>query len=90
MLKRTLGKTGCELSVVGSGALVFKDETPESAAQQMAAIWNDVDAWWSSPVVREVLQRFKERYCHLPDDLLDRIEHALREVMAVSDKMATQ
>ena len=65
-------------------------ETPESAARHVAAIWDDVQAWWTSATVREVLDRFKARYCFLPDDLLDRIEHALREVMAVSDKTATQ
>ena len=65
-------------------------ETPESAASHVAAIWDDVDAWWTSPAVREVLERFKARYCYLPDDLLDRIEHALREVMAGSDTAAMQ
>lgn len=57
-------------------------ETPESAARHVAAIWDDVDEWWVSPAVREVLERFKARYCHLPDDLLGRVEAALREVMA--------
>jgi hypothetical protein len=56
----------------------------------VAAIWDDVDAWWTSPAVREVLERFKARYCRLPDDLLDRVEYALREVMAVSDKSVPQ
>ncbi len=65
-------------------------ETPESAARHVAAIWDDVDAWWTSPAVREVVERFKERYCRLPDDLLDRVEHTLREVMAASGQPATQ
>ena len=64
-------------------------ETPESAAHHVAAIWNDIDAWWTSPVVRYVLEQFKQRYCHLPDNLIDHVEHALREVLAVSDKTAT-
>lgn len=59
-------------------------ETPESAARHAAAIWDDVDAWWSSPEVREVLMCFKTRYCHLPDDLLGRVENALRETIARS------
>ena len=59
-------------------------ETPESAAHHVAAIWNDIDAWWASPAVREVLELFKQRYCHLPDDLLDRVETALHEIMADS------
>ena len=65
-------------------------ETPESATRHIVAIWDDVDAWWTSPAVREVLERFKQRYSHLPDDLVGRVEHALREVIAVSDNTATQ
>ena len=34
-------------------------ETPESAARHVAAIWHDVDAWWVSPEVGEVVDRFK-------------------------------
>lgn len=60
-------------------------ETPESAARHVAAIWDDVDSWWTSPAIQEVLDSFKMRYCHLQDDRLDRIEHILREVMAASD-----
>lgn len=58
-------------------------ETPESAARHVAAIWDDVDLWWTSQAVQEVLERFKKRYCHLPHNLLDQVENALREVMAV-------
>jgi putative transferase (TIGR04331 family) len=57
-------------------------ETPESAARHVAMIWDQVDAWWSSPVVREVLQRFKYRYCRAAHDLSDRIERAVRGVIA--------
>lgn len=60
-------------------------ETPESAARHVAAIWDNVDVWWTSPVVREVLERFKQRYCHLPDDLLDRVEATLREAIRDSN-----
>ena len=65
-------------------------ETPESAARHVAAIWDDVDAWWTSPAVREVLQPSRQRYCHVPDSLLDRVEQALREVTAGSDTAAIQ
>jgi putative transferase (TIGR04331 family) len=60
-------------------------ENPESAARHAAAIWDDVEAWWASPDVREVLDRFKERYSHLPDDLLDELERVLRESMVASN-----
>jgi putative transferase (TIGR04331 family) len=57
-------------------------ETPESAARHVAAIWDDVDGWWSSPAVRAALKRFSARYCHCPDDLLDQLESVLRSAMA--------
>jgi putative transferase (TIGR04331 family) len=60
---------------------IFHDN-PGSAARHVAAIWDDVDAWWTSPAVREVVERFKARYCRLPDDLLDQVEAALRAVIA--------
>jgi putative transferase (TIGR04331 family) len=60
---------------------IFHD-TPESAARHVAAVWDDVDAWWLSAAVRDVRERFMRRYCALPDDLLGRLESALRSVMA--------
>jgi putative transferase (TIGR04331 family) len=59
-------------------------ETPESAARHVAAIWDDVDAWWASAAVREVLARFKARYSHLQGNLIGRVEDSLREIMADS------
>ena len=63
-------------------------ESPQLAASYVASIWDDIDGWWGSPEVRNVLERFKHRYCRLPADLLGRIEHALREVI-VSKKAVT-
>ena len=60
-------------------------ESPQSAASYVASIWDDIDAWCESPEVRNVLERFKARYCRLPVDFLDRIENALREVMNASE-----
>jgi putative transferase (TIGR04331 family) len=65
-------------------------ETPESAAQHVAAIWNDVDAWWGSAPVRAVLDRFVQQYCRLPDDLLGSVAKAIREVINNADKATTQ
>jgi putative transferase (TIGR04331 family) len=55
-------------------------DSPESAADHVAAIWNDVDGWWASLPVQEVLERFKARYCRLPENLLDEIEAVFSEV----------
>jgi len=41
-------------------------ETPESAAQQMISIWDDVAVWWESEVVQSVRYEFCDRYARLP------------------------
>ena len=51
---------------------------------------DDIDAWWQSAAVREVLDRFKHRYCRLPDDLVGRVAEAVREVMITADETAPQ
>lgn len=56
-------------------------QTPESAAAHISQIWDDVDGWWRSREVQDVLGRFKSRYCHQPDDLLDGVESAIREAI---------
>lgn len=68
-----------ELKRVG----IFHD-SPLSAARHVAAVWDDIDAWWGDPSVQKVLDRFKARYCNLPDDLVDRVEVALRSTLACS------
>ena len=65
-------------------------ENPQSAAQHVAAIWENVDAWWQSLAVREVLEQFKQRYCHLPDNLLDCVGQAIGEVMNTSSTEAAK
>lgn len=56
-------------------------ETPESAAGHVAAIWDNVPAWWESAELQDTVARFKSRYCSLPDDLVGQVESALHEVM---------
>jgi putative transferase (TIGR04331 family) len=59
---------------------IFHD-TPEAAALHVATIWHDVETWWNSSEVEEVLLRFKKRYCNLDDNTLYRVEDALRSVI---------
>jgi putative transferase (TIGR04331 family) len=54
-------------------------ESPESAAKQVAKVWDDVDAWWDNQDVVSVRKEFCMRYADLADDLLKRIEKALRD-----------
>ncbi len=55
-------------------------ETPESAARQMAAVWDDVSGWWQSAAVQSVRQEFCERYAHIPEKPLDVMEKLFREI----------
>lgn len=57
-------------------------ESPESAAQHVNRIWDNVNGWWETPELQAVLHRFTTRYCFQPEDLLDRVEAALRETIA--------
>ena len=57
-------------------------ESPDSAAKHVNSIWGNVNAWWQSPELQEVLERFSKRYCYTPGDLLNRVEAALRETIA--------
>ena len=57
-------------------------ESPESAAKHVNTIWENISAWWENPELQAVLQRFAKRYCFQPEDLLNRVEAALRETIA--------
>ena len=62
-----------ELKQVG----IFHD-TPESAALHVSEVWDDVDGWWKSKPVRDVLEQFKSQYCDIDCDLTGNIEAELR------------
>ncbi|MCW7462969.1 LIC12162 family transferase [Leptospira limi] len=66
-----------ELKRVG----IFHD-TPKSAALHAEKIWDHLDVWWNSEIVQLVRERFCRRYSHLTEDILDRLEIALKEVVA--------
>lgn len=54
-------------------------ETPESAAQQMARIWDDVAIWWNSESVQTVREEFCHRYSRMPERPLEDLEQVLRQ-----------
>lgn len=55
-------------------------DTPERAAQQMAAVWHDVTGWWQSAEVQAARQVFCERYARIPDQTLDVMATHFREI----------
>jgi putative transferase (TIGR04331 family) len=60
--------------------------TPESAAIHINTIWDDVDEWWNNAEVQEVVNNFTKEFCHQPNNILDRIETVLRDVISESAK----
>lgn len=56
-------------------------ETPESAAQQMALVWDDVADWWNSEPVQSVREAFCHRYSRMPERPLDVLEQTLKQAV---------
>ena len=61
-----------ELSDVG----VFH-ETPQAAAEHISKIWPDVDSWWTSEQVVDVVTRFSDTYCRGSFDIVDQVRRNL-------------
>lgn len=55
-------------------------ETPESAAQKMTAVWDDVASWWGSEDVQSARTKFCERYSRIPERPLDELENLFRNI----------
>lgn len=57
-------------------------ETPESAAQHVTNIWNDVAEWWNEPAVQHARRTFCEQYACMPPNPLRVLRKALLTVPA--------
>ncbi|MBU6176790.1 MAG: LIC12162 family protein [Bacteroidetes bacterium] len=55
---------------------IFHD-TPESAALQVAHIWDKIPEWWNSLTVQNARQLFCSTYSTLPSDMLKKIENII-------------
>lgn len=53
-------------------------ETPEAAANFINQIWDDVDSWWNSKEVKEVVDHFKQHFCFLSDNLVASLENEFK------------
>lgn len=54
-------------------------ETPESAAQHIAEVWNDIDLWWKSDRVQRARNSFCRKYSHTSKTMLNDMVEAFRE-----------
>jgi putative transferase (TIGR04331 family) len=59
--------------------------TSEAAAAHVNAVWDNVDAWWSSVEVQRVVAYFIKQYCNQADNTLDSLEAVFRDLIAESD-----
>lgn len=57
-------------------------ETPESAAQKLAAVWCNVTEWWQSAEVQAERRAFCERYAHVSEQPLDVMATFFQEIAA--------
>ena len=55
-------------------------ETPESASNHMVKIWDDIPSWWESEAVQNNRKQFCERYSHIPENPLDKLETIFRDL----------
>lgn len=55
-------------------------ETPESAAQHLVAIWNNVSSWWESTEVQTVRKLFCKQFAYIPEKQLDEMEKIFRDI----------
>jgi putative transferase (TIGR04331 family) len=55
-------------------------DSPESAANHVAAIWGDIDEWWSSKAVKKVLDIFSEQYCKVNLNLVSHISCEMKRL----------
>jgi len=54
--------------------------TPQSAAQQMTRVWDDIDSWWKSDKVQQARNIFIEQYSATPENSLDLLRGTFEKV----------
>lgn len=54
-------------SLVDVGVIHF---TPESAANKINEIWNDIDHWWFQDIVQDARRKFCDRYANISSDIV--------------------
>lgn len=60
--------------------------TPQSAAQQVVNIWDDIDKWWYSSDLQSVREKYCRAFAYKPKDLVKKIKKALVEEVNIYDQ----
>lgn len=53
-------------------------DNPEAAREKIHSIWSDVDGWWQSKEIQEVVNKFCQVYCAKSSDYLTSLAVALK------------
>lgn len=54
-------------------------ESPDSAAEHLNKIWDDVNAWWLSEDLQMVLGKFSDKFCKKPENIINQIKSVFNE-----------
>jgi putative transferase (TIGR04331 family) len=60
--------------------------TPQSAAQQVVNIWDDIDKWWYSSDLQSVREKYCRAFANKPKGLVKKIKKALLEEVNIYDQ----
>ncbi len=72
------------LAAIADVKHVYEDPSPEEAAANVVAMYDDPWRWWESEEVREVRRTFVDRYALGREDWVDCWIKILREEMALN------
>lgn len=56
-------------------------DTPESAAEKIASVWESVEEWWGQNEVQEARVYFCNRFARMPENPIQEMKVALQSVM---------
>ena len=55
-------------------------ETPESAANQVTTVWDDIASWWESDEVQGARSNFCKQFSHVPEKPIDELVALFKEI----------
>ena len=53
-------------------------DNPEAAREKIHSVWSDVDGWWQSKEIQEVVNKFCQVYCAKSSDYLTSLAVVLK------------
>ena len=66
---------------------IFHD-TPESAAEHINKVWNNVDSWWFSETVQAVVKEFTHQYCRRVSSVVPKIRTVFKDAIRKQHSIA--